>query len=316
MGKILLGHAIAEELRAAIGRDIAALRSEYDAPPKLALLTADSGDAIKQSELLVHEAVARDLGIEVRTTVLEADARDQDLIRAIYAENDDPGVHGVLVMLPFPPHMDQDAVFAAIAPEKELEGLVVSADGEEEGETTSPFDFDDVQAIMSKKRSSTIRAVRLLLDSIDFDVQRSRNVFITEDEIRDNPIVARLLQISSSVNVSVAVATTADPNIRAVTRNADLVMVSVSSPEVVDDTYLKKGAVVIDFNPIMVGQKYSEKKRRIVPILKSGVNVEAALGKAAYVAPGVGGLGPVTVASMMLNFLLNYRNILASQVAA
>jgi 5,10-methylene-tetrahydrofolate dehydrogenase/methenyl tetrahydrofolate cyclohydrolase len=243
----------------------------------------------------------------VQSTILDKDAPEGDLIREIRKANADPSVHGILVLLPLPVHFDQEAIFQVIAPEKELEGLLGSdSDGnlndELEGESAEGR-LDDG----NKKQSSTITAVRMLLESIDYEVARSRNVFLTEDDIRDNPLVARLLRMSSRVNVPVAVATTLDPNVRTITRNADLVLVSLASPEVVDDTFLKSGAVVIDFNPVMVGEKYSETKKRVVPVLKNGVNVAAALRRARFVAPSVGGVGPISVATMMRNLVLNCR---------
>ena len=307
MGQIFSGRTIAAELNRTIAQDVEALRREYGVRPRIALLTADPGDLVKQSEMRVHEEVARDLGIEVRTTVLDADAQQAELIRAIRAQSDDPTVHGVLVLLPLPPHMDQDAVFAAIAPDKEIEGLDLVDE-----ESASPFEIEAVEVMMTEKRSSTLRAVRLMLDSIDFNVQGSRNVFITEDEVQENPIVLRLLELSSSANVSVAVATITDPKIRSVTRNADLVVVSLTRPDIIDETYLKMGSVVIDFNPVMVGEKYSEQKQRPIPVLKGGVNVDSALRRASYVAPGVGGLGPVVVSSLLLNLVINCRILLES----
>jgi methylenetetrahydrofolate dehydrogenase (NADP+)/methenyltetrahydrofolate cyclohydrolase len=245
----------------------------------------------------------------VRTTVLDAGAPQAELIRAINMESEDDSVHGVLVLLPLPPHMDQDAVFAAIPPHKEIEGLYLESD-----DSASPFDVEAVEIMMTEKRSSTLRAVRLALDSIDFNVQGSRNVFITEDEVQDNPIVERLLELSSSVNVSVAVATLTDPNIRSVTRNADLIVVSITKPDIIDESYIKPGSVVIDLNPVMVGEKYSERKRRQIPVFRGGVNVDSALRKASYVAPGVGGLGPVVVSSLLLNLVINSRILLASRL--
>jgi methylenetetrahydrofolate dehydrogenase (NADP+) / methenyltetrahydrofolate cyclohydrolase len=307
MGQIFSGRTIAADLNRTIAQDVEALRREYGVRPRIALLTADPGDLVKQSEMRVHEEVARDLGIEVRTTVLDADAQQAEFIRAIRAESDDPTVHGVLVLLPLPPHMDQDAVFAAIAQDKEIEGLDLVDE-----ESASPFEIEAVEVMMTEKRSSTLRAVRLMLESIDFNVQGSRNVFITEDEVQENPIVLRLLELSSSVNVSVAVATITDPKIRSVTRNADLVVVSLTKPDIIDETYLKMGSVVIDFNPVMVGEKYSERKQRAIPVLRGGVNVDSALRRASYVAPGVGGLGPVVVSSLLLNLVINCRILLES----
>jgi len=301
MGQLLYGRDIAARINHDIKETVSEIQSTFGITPKLALLTVDKGDTLKRSELLLHENAARHLGIEVHTVVLNEDATDAELLRAIRDENEDPDVHGILILLPLPPQIDQDLVFQAIAPDKEIEGL--SGDDDDE-----PIDLDNLDDL-PEKQSSMIAAVRMLLEFIDHNIPRSRNVFVTEAEIPDNPLVAKLLQMSSQVSVPVAVVTTKDPNVRAVTRNADLVLVSVLSPEIVDDTFLKKGAVVIDFVPVMVGEKYSETKGRLVPILKGGVNVTAALRKASFVAPGVGGIGPIGVATMMRNLVVNCRNI-------
>jgi methylenetetrahydrofolate dehydrogenase (NADP+)/methenyltetrahydrofolate cyclohydrolase len=275
--------------------------------PKLALITADEGDTLKRAELLLHESAARSLGVDVQTQVLDKDSTDEDLLRIVQQANEDPSVHGVLILLPLPPHLDQDRIFQAIAPAKELEGQLENDDGDD-------VELGDIETL-SGKQSTMIAAVRTLLESIDYDVPRSRNVFITEDAIRDNPFVARLVRMTERVQVPVAIVTTGDPKARSIARNADLVIVSVSSPEIIDDTFLKKGAVVIDFLPVMVAEKYSEKKQRMVPILKGGVNVTAALRKAAYVAPAVGSIGPLIVAMMMQNLVVNCREIASSELA-
>ncbi len=298
MSQVLSGRKIADDINQEVAERVAALRGEHSIAPRLALLTVGQGDSLKQSEFILHESAARNIGIDVRSIVLPDDATEDELIAAVRNENQDPDTHGILVLLPLPEHIDQEIVFGEIAPNKELEGALDVDDDDE------PFDFEDIDTV-NGKQGTTITAVRTLLESIDYDIPRSRNVFVTEDHIRDNPLVGRLLRMSEKVNVSVAITSTAEPNVREITRSADLVLVSVSSPEIIDDTYLKKGAVVIDFLPVMVGEKYSKKKGRMVPILKGGVNVEAALRKASHVAPALGSIGPIMIAMMMKNLVLN-----------
>ena len=302
MNQLLYGRDIAGRINEETRERILATRAEFGVTPKLALITADEGDALKRAELLLHEVAARSLGVDVATQVLSKEATDDDLLRLVQMANEDPSIHGVLILLPLPPHVDQDRIFQAITPAKELEGQLEADDD------ADAVDLGDIETL-SAKQSTMIAAVRTLLESIDYDLARSRNVFITEGEIRDNPFVARLVRMAERVSVPVAIVTTNDPNARSVTRDADLVVVSVSSPEIVDDTFLKRGAVVIDFLPVMVGEKYSEKRQRLVPILKGGVNVTAALRKASFVAPAVGSIGPIIVALMMQNLSLNCRAI-------
>ena len=303
MGELLQGRSIAKEINQATRKEIDILRTQRGVTPQLALITAGLGDALKQSEFILHESAAQSLGIEVKAITLGDDATEAELMDAVHRENRNPGTHGILVLLPLPKHIDQEVVFAEIAPEKELEGLLGDEDEEE------VFNFDDID--IEGKQGTTITAVRTLLESIDFDIPRSKNVFVTEDDIRNNPLVSRLLRMSERVSVPIAIATTRDPNVRDVTRTADLVLVSVSAPEVIDDTFLKKGAVVVDFLPVMVGERFSEKKNRVVPVLKGGVNVEAALRKASYVAPALGSTGPIIIAMMMRNLILNCQQQLS-----
>jgi methylenetetrahydrofolate dehydrogenase (NADP+) / methenyltetrahydrofolate cyclohydrolase len=309
MNQLLYGRDIAERMNEDTRQHVLAMQSEFGTTPKLVLLTADEGDSLKRAEFLLHESAARKLGVEVDTHVLDRDSTDEDLLRLVEQANDDPSVHGVLVLLPLPPHFDQDRIFQAISPAKELEGQLENDDDDE------AFELGDLETLTGKQ-STIVTAIRTLLESIDYDVPRSRNVFITEDSIRDNPFVARLVRTTERVRVPVAIVTTDDPRARSISRNADLVIVSVSSPELIDDTYLKKGAVVIDFLPVLVGEKYSEQKQRMVPLLKGGVNVTAALRKAAFVAPAVGSIGPIIVAMMLQNLMVNCREIVSCELAA
>jgi methylenetetrahydrofolate dehydrogenase (NADP+)/methenyltetrahydrofolate cyclohydrolase len=301
MNQLLYGREIAADINEETREALQSIAAEYGVSPKLRLLTADEGDTLKRAELLLHEEVARNLGIQVETQILGKDATDEELLDLIELANGDPGVHGILVLLPLPPHMDQDRLFQAISPAKELEGQL---EGEDDIDI---LDFGDIDTLNSKQ-STILTAVRTLLQAIEFDLPKSRNVFITESTIRDNPFVDRLVRMTERISVPVAIVTTDDPNARAVVKNADLVVVSVSSPELIDDTYLKRGAVVIDFLPVMVGEKYSEKKQRMVPILKGGVNADAALRKASFVAPALGSIGPIIVAMMMHNLMINCKN--------
>ncbi len=309
MNQLLYGHDIAERMNEDTRQNVLAIQSEFGTTPKLVLLTADEGDTLKRTEFLLHESAARKLGVEVDTQVLDRDSTDEDLLRLVQKANDDPSVHGVLILLPLPPHFDQDRIFQAISPAKELEGQLENDDDDE------AFELGDIETLTGKQ-STIVTAVRTLLESIDYDVPRSKNVFITEESIRDNPFVARLVRMTERVRVPVAIVTTDDPRARSISRNADLVIVSVLSPELIDDTYFKKGAVVIDFLPVMVGEKYSEKKQRMVPLLKGGVNVTAALRKAAFVAPAVGSIGPIIVAMMLQNLMVNCREIVSCELAA
>lgn len=301
MGVLLEGRTIASEINQRTAHQIAELKATLAAAPTMALLTTEEGGLLKQAQIALHEKAARDLGIAVRTRVLDGEATEADLIAEIEALNRDPGVHGIFVLLPLSLRIRQDVVFAAIDPDKEMEG--VSPGRELEG-VDGPVDLEDE----TRKVSSTLTAIRLLLEQIGFDPMRSRNALLAGDQIRDNLVVARLLQIAASANVQVAVAWANDPKSCAITRQADLVLVSISTPELVTDAYVRPGAVVIDFAPVFVGERFSEKQGKLVPVLKNGVQLDTALARAGHIAPAIGGVGPVMMAAMMRNLGVNCRN--------
>jgi methylenetetrahydrofolate dehydrogenase (NADP+) / methenyltetrahydrofolate cyclohydrolase len=270
VGILLSGRRIADEINQRTAGRIAELRSASDVTPTMALITTEEGGLLKQTQIRLHVKAANALGVAVRTHVLGADATEQDVIAAVEVFNKDSEVHGILVLLPLQREIRQHIIFGAIHPDKEMEG-VASNDG-----------FVDAEEIVDVnnetfKVSSTLAAIRLLLEQIDFDPIRSRNVFLAGDQVRDNIVVARLLEMASRANVQVAVAWASELNARTITRQAELVLVSVGSPELVDDTYLRQGAVVIDFAPVFVGERYAPKQGKMVPVLKNGVSLDAAL---------------------------------------
>jgi 5,10-methylene-tetrahydrofolate dehydrogenase/methenyl tetrahydrofolate cyclohydrolase len=245
--------------------------------------------------------MAEALGITVRTLTLDDTAAEDDLVHAIRAANDDPGVHGILVLLPLPDQVAPKRVLLNVAPEKELEGLVES---------------QDTETLPSGKKPSTIAAVLALLKELELNIVSCRIALIIEDDILEgNPIVTRLLELMANLNVSVDIIATSNPEARAIASHADVVLVSVAKPEYVDAAFLKEGAVVIDLNPVAVSRKYSEEKGRLVPVLKNGVNLEAALSRAGYVSPALVGVGPVALAMMMKNFVANYKMFSVSMAA-
>lgn len=298
-GQLISGRAVADGINARTAVRIAALKAQFGVSPTLALITTEEGGLLKSSQVTLHQEAAESLGISVRTQMLDAQTTEQELIARIEALNADPEVHGILVLLPLPRTMRQHVVFAAIRPDKELEGVTSDEALDDLGDDLAEglVDLSDE----TRKVSSTLSAIRALLEPIGFDPIRSRNVFVAGDQIRDNLVVARLLQMACRANVQVAVAWADDPAARAITRQAELVLVSVNAPELVDDSFLSPGAVVIDFAPVHVGERYSNKRERLVPVLRNGVALDAALSRAGHVAPALGGVGPVMMATVLRN---------------
>ena len=300
MGELLKGKPIADEIDQDSREELAELREEFGVEPRLAIISAGY-ESLKQREIILHVDAARKLGIASTTQTLGDDATEDELVAAITRANADTATHGILVLLPLPDHVDQERVLQGIAPEKELEGL---------------RDPDDDGSLPPEKKASTIAAVLALLKEVDFNMLSERAVLIIEDDILEkNHVIVKLIELTEQLDLPLEVVRTSDPNARSIAGSADVLLVSVAKPDSVDGAFIKKDAVVIDFNPIVVGEKYSESKKAVVPILKNGVDLDAALARARYVAPSRGGVGPIALAMMMRNFIANYRAIVSRSVS-
>lgn len=300
MGELLKGKRIADEINEESREELAELRQDLGVVPMLAIITAGH-ESLKQREIALHDAVAQKLGIATTTQALAADVAEEELIAAIEAANIDASVHGILVLLPLPEHINQERILQSISLAKELEGLQ-----EAELNHSQP----------SEKKASTIAAVMALLKEVNFNVLSERAVLLIDEELLEkNHVIVKLVELTKALNLPLEVVRTCDPAAKSLASSADVLLVSVSKPESVGENFIKQGAVIIDFNPIVVAEQYSETKKAVVPILKNGVDLDAVMDRAQYVAPSRGGVGPIALAMMMRNFIANYRAI-ASGVAS
>jgi methylenetetrahydrofolate dehydrogenase (NADP+)/methenyltetrahydrofolate cyclohydrolase len=265
MGELLTGRPLADQIYEETRAQIGELRDRYHRQPKMVIITAGTKDLTKHGELLLHAKVARSLGIEVDTKAFDDTATDDNVIQAIASANADRGVHGILVLLPLPEQIHQLKAILAIAPEKELEGLREPPEG---------------QQPTQGKKPSTIAAVLTLLKQTSFNIISGRGALVIDDEIVDNnAVVLRLLELITKTKLPLEIVRTSDPDACKTASKADVVLVSVTRPECVGADFLRKDAVVIDFNPIMVGQMYSEKQQRMMPIMKNGVKLDEGLAR-------------------------------------
>lgn len=259
----------------------------------MAIITADAANSLKMSELILHAALARQLGIAVKEFCLDKSIYSNELIQVIQDCNADNNIYGILVLLPLPEHIDQKNALSFITPGKELEGL-------NENKTLA--------TLFNNKQISTISSLFTLLRSVDYDLLTGRNMLVMDDEIlATNAVVIKLLELIAELGISIEVIKSSDKDLQFKTLQADLLLVSLTTPDYLDDTFIKPNCIMIDFNPIVAGETFSEEKGRIVPILKSSINIESALTKAKYVAPSLGGIGPVAVATLMRNFVYNCK---------
>lgn len=223
---------------------------------------------------------------------LAEDAAEDDVLALVQALNDDPAIHGILVQLPLPKHIDDEKIIQSVAPEKDVDGFHFINAGK-----VSTGALDDAFVPCTPAGS-----MLLLNEVTDGDLSGKTAVVVGRSNIVGKPMFNLLL----GANATVTIAHSRTPNLPALCRTADILVAAVGRPEMIKGDWVKPGAIVIDvgINRIDAPEK-GEGKTRLV----GDVAYEEAAAKAAAITPVPGGVGPMTIAMLMVNTLRSaYRS--------
>lgn len=214
------------------------------------------------------------IGIESLAYHLPDTVEEKELLDLIEKLNQDEAVHGILVQLPLPKHIDEDKVIKAISPAKDVDG----------------FHPQSVGALSIGQKgfvSCTPAGIIELLKRYDIEISGKECVVIGRSNIVGKPMALLLLR----ENGTVTICHSRTKDLREVTKRADILIVAIGKPKFIDDSYIKEGAVIID-----VGIHRNENNK-----LCGDVDFDSAKEKASYITPVPGGVGPMTIAMLMYN---------------
>ncbi len=280
--KIIDGKAFAAEIRGRVGAEVARLKAEHDITPGLAVVLVGEDPA---SQVYVRSKGRQTIeaGMNSYEHKLPADTPEADLLALIERLNEDPAVHGVLVQLPLPRHMDEAAVINAISPAKDVDG----------------FHILNVGRLATGQKAMvpcTPLGCLMMLRDLHGNLSGMEAVVIGRSNIVGKPMAQLLLR--DSCTVTIAHSRTRD--LPGVVKRADIVVAAVGRPEMVKDEWIKPGATVIDvgINRIPAPEK-GEGKTRLV----GDVDFESAAKVAGAITPVPGGVGPMTIACLLANTL-------------
>ena len=278
---IIDGRKIANEVYEELNGRIAELKKK-GVIPRVAIVEVGDDEMSKRYVSLKENAAIR-LGMECVTYHLVASSTQQRLLELIDQLNADESVHGMLVQMPLPEHMDTKAVLDAIDPEKDIDGLHFTNAGKL---------LNGEPAIIA----CTPRAIIHMLDSIGVDIESRHTVVVGKSILVGRPIAMCFLNRSATVSVC----HTKTQNLGEITRNADILIVAAGNAKLIKADMVKDGAVVID-----VGQTNIDGK------LYGDVDFDAVVEKASYITKVTGGVGPMTVAMLMTNLVDCAENALS-----
>ena len=279
---IIDGNALAQHWREQVARDCVALQARGVKPGLAVLLVGDN----PASQVYVRNKVkaCEQAGLHSVLEQLPANLSESDLLARVEALNRDPLIHGILVQLPLPAHIDAHKVIEAIDPAKDVDGFHVASAG----------------ALMTGMPGfwpCTPHGCMKMLESIGYSLSGKHAVVIGRSNIVGKPMALMLL----AQNATVTICHSRTVNLKAITLQADVIVAAVGQRNTVTADMVKPGAVVID-----VGMNRNEAGK-----LCGDVDFEAVRHIAGHITPVPGGVGPMTIAMLLVNTLESARRTLS-----
>lgn len=270
--RILDGKAVAGWVKAGVAREVEAFRTKHGHPPGLAVILVGDNPA-SQTYVRNKETACREVGIDSEVYRLEASAPEEAVCRLLRQLNEKTDIHGILVQLPLPPHLDARMLIEAIRPEKDVDGF-------------HPLNIGRLVTGEACMIPCTPRGIVTLLERSGVSIAGKHAVVVGRSNIVGKPVALLLLERHATVTVCHS----RTPDLAAVTSRGDILVVAVGRPQMITGNMIKEGAVVVD-----VGIN------RLDGRLVGDVDFESVWPKAGYITPVPGGVGPMTVAMLLAN---------------
>ena len=270
--QIIDGKKISAEVRGELKAEVAALKAK-GLTPGLAVVLVGENPA---SQIYVRNKTkaCEEVGIKSFQHTLPGNAKEEELISLIRDLNADSSVHGILVQLPLPSHMDSDSVLDLISPSKDVDGF-------------HPYNMGRLMIGNALLQPCTPYGIMRLLDSTGIDASGKNAVIIGRSNIVGKPMAMMLLKRSATVTICHSKTRDLPEKVR----DADILVAAIGRDRFVKGDWIKEGAIVID-----VGMNRASDGK-----LTGDVDFEAASLRASYITPVPGGVGPMTIAMLLKN---------------
>ena len=272
--QLIDGNALSKQLRTQVAARALALKAQGITPGLAVVLVGEN----PASQVYVRNNVkaCEDAGLHSVLEKYDASMSEADLLARVEGLNNDPSIHGILVQLPLPAHIDGQKVIEAISPAKDVDGFHIASAG----------------ALMTGMPGfwpCTPYGCMKMLESIGYDLKGKHAVVIGRSNIVGKPMALMLLQ----KNATVTICHSATPDLKAMTLQADVIVAAVGKRNVLTADMVKPGAVVLD-----VGMNRNEDGK-----LCGDVDFEGVKEVASFITPVPGGVGPMTITMLLVNTL-------------
>lgn len=280
--KIISGIEVAKEIREELKQEVLTLKEKKGVTPGLVTILVGENPA-SISYVTAKQKTSKELGFYSIQDNQPQDISEENLLRLIEAYNHDPKIHGILVQLPLPKHIDENKVLFAIDPGKDVDGF-------------HPVNVGKLMIGEADYLPCTPAGIQQLLIRSGVETKGAEVVVVGRSNIVGKPIANILLQKQKGANATVTICHTATRDTAFHTRRADILIVAAGKAKAITADMVKEGAVVIDVGVNRIGMSESGKA-----LLCGDVDFEGVKEKAGMITPVPGGVGPMTITMLMMN---------------
>ena len=279
---LINGNEIAAQIREELKRDTAQLKETKNVVPGLVTILVGQNPA-SVSYVTAKQKTSKELGFYSLQDNQPPDVTEKDLLALIEKYNQDPKIHGILVQLPLPKHINETKVLYAIDPRKDVDGF-------------HPVNVGKLMIGEADYLPCTPAGIQQLLIRTGVETSGAEVVVVGRSNIVGKPIANILLQKQKGANATVTICHTGSKDIAFHTKRADILIVAAGKPNAITADMVKEGAVVIDVGVNRIGMTAEGKAK-----LCGDVDFASVKEKAGAITPVPGGVGPMTITMLMMN---------------
>ena len=285
MATLLDGKKISTEIKEEIAQKVQQIKSNKGKIPHLAAVLVGTDGA---SETYVNSKVkaCEMCGFASTLKRFDADISEEALLQVVEEINNDPDIDGLIVQLPLPPHISVQKVTDKIKPEKDVDGF-------------HPMNVGRMAKNLPSYVAATPFGILQLLERYNIQTQGKHCVVVGRSEIVGSPMSILMARNTYPGNSTVTLCHSRTSNIKEITRQADIIIVALGKPGFLTADMVKEGVVVIDVGITRV----KDKTKKSGFALKGDVDFQEVEKKSSFITPVPGGVGPMTIASLLYNTL-------------
>lgn len=290
--ELIDGKKVSSDIKKEIAAEVAEMMAAGKKQPHLAAVLVGH-DGGSETYVAAKVKACEECGFKSTLIRFEADVTEEELLATVDKLNNDADIDGFIVQLPLPKHISEQKVIEAIDYRKDVDGF-------------HPINVGRMSIGLPCFVSATPAGIVELLRRYNIDTNGANCVVLGRSNIVGKPVATLMMQKATPGNATVTVCHSASKNLKEICREADIIIAALGSPEFVKEDMVKEGAVIIDVGTTRVPSTLTKSGWK----LKGDVDFENVAPKCSYITPVPGGVGPMTIVSLMKNTLLAAKKVI------